>query len=74
MTTFDDGEDFAVRFTALESAFNKLRGDLNTFIGIYNDHTHVAPSGGGTTDGPSAPGVDSAADVSGAKIEEIKVP
>lgn len=70
----NDGEDFAVRYSELEIAFNQLRSDLNAFIGVYNAHTHVAPAGGGATGAPSAPGVDSAADVSGAKIEEIKVP
>ena len=74
VVTINDGEDFAVQFSALKGAFDKLKGDLNTFIGIFNGHTHVAPSGGGTTEGPSAPGVDSAADMSGAKIEGIKVP
>lgn len=74
--TVDDGTDFAVRFSALESAFNTLVSDLNTFIGVYNAHTHVAPAGGGATAAPVAPdlGVDSAADMSGAKIDEIKVP
>ena len=74
VVTINDGEDFAVQFSALETAFNQLKSDLNTFIGVYNSHTHVAPAGGGTTEGPSAPGVDSAADMSGAKIEGIKVP
>lgn len=66
--------DFAVRYSELESAFNQLKQDLNAFILVYNTHTHVAPVGGGATGVPSATGTDSAADITGAKVEEIKVP
>jgi hypothetical protein len=61
--------DFAVRYSELESAFNQLKQDLNAFILVYNTHSHSAFGGP-----PSATGLDSAADISGAKIEEIKVP
>jgi hypothetical protein len=61
--------DFAVRYSELESAFNQLKQDLNAFILIYNTHSHSAFGGP-----PSATGLDSAADISGAKIDEIKVP
>lgn len=74
VVTINDGEDFAVQFSALQTAFNQLKSDLNTLISTYNGHTHVAPSGGGATGAPSAPGVASSADMSGAKIEGIKVP
>jgi hypothetical protein len=74
VVTINDGEDFAVQFSALEAAFNQLKSDLNTLISTYNGHTHVAPAGGGATGAPSAPGVSSSADMSGAKIEGIKVP
>lgn len=72
--TLNDGADFAVQFSALKEAFDKLVEDLNAFILVYNTHTHVAPVGGGATGVPSATGTDSAADMSGAKIEKIKVP
>ena len=68
--TLNDGEDFAVQFSALKEAFDKLVEDLNAFIGVYNTHTHPM----GPTGVPSATGTDSAADMSGAKIEKIKVP
>jgi phage gp45-like len=74
--TVGDGTDFAVRFSVLEAEFNKLVGDLNALVGIYNGHTHVAPAGGGDTAAPVAPdlALDSEAEISGAKIDEIKVP
>lgn len=68
--TVGDGTDFAVRFSALETAFNTLVGDLNTFIGVFNLHAHT----GAGADPPASPGVASAAEISGAKIDEIKVP
>ncbi len=55
--------DFAVRFTAMESAFNTLKADLNA-------HGHTDPQGGSV--GPSLPA--SVADISGAKVDEVKLP
>ena len=67
--------DFAVRFTALETAFNQLKTDFNSQVTIFNAHVHGGVlAGGGTTLISATPGTPSAADVSGAKIEEIKVP
>lgn len=62
-------EDFAVRFTELESGFNELRDDLNNFINKYNTHTHPAnntPTA--TTETPSE------ANIAAAKIETIRLP
>jgi hypothetical protein len=62
----NQGTDFAVRFSALETAFNQLKSD-------YDAHTHPyvdTPIGASTTSA-TAP---STADISGAKIEEILVP
>lgn len=65
--------DFAVRFTALETAFNQLKTELNTFMAVYNLHTHpTAPVG--PVSGPSAPGIAAAADISGAKVDTVKLP
>lgn len=66
--------DFAVRFSELETAFNELKTDFNDFItNTYNLHNHpTAPVGPVST--PSVTGTESTADISGAKIDEIKVP
>lgn len=63
--------DFMVRYSALETGFNQLKSDFNTFItSQYNLHIHPTPAG------PSSPtvlvGTPSTADISGAKIQEIK--
>jgi len=62
--------DFAVRFTALETGFNQLRGDFNAFL----THVHGGVSTGGGVSGPPTPPVaPSTADISGAKVEEVKI-
>ena len=67
--------DFAVRFNALKTAFDELRADFNSFITIFNTHLHGGvTAGGANTAIPTALGTSSAADMSGAKIDEIKVP
>lgn len=62
----NQGTDFAVRFSALETAFNQLKSDFDLHTHDYN------PGPGSST--PTAPPVASTADISGAKIEEILVP
>lgn len=58
-------DDFAVRFNALEQAFNEFRSD-------FNGHTHGGvDTGGGNTQVPNNP---SNADISPAKVDSIKVP
>ena len=77
--------DFMVRYNALETAFNELKADFNALVGEYNAHVHdgviVAVSGGSGapavgTPGDSAPptssGDQSSADITPAKIDEIK--
>lgn len=65
--------DFAIRFNEMKTAFDELKADLNTFIGVYNGHNHpTAPSG--PVSPPSAPGSSSTADMSGAKVDEVKLP
>lgn len=55
--------DFMVRYNALESGFNQLRSDFNTFL----LHVH-----GGAGTPPTPPAVPSTASISGAKISNIK--
>jgi hypothetical protein len=79
----NDGEDFAVRFTKMEEAFNTLKDDHNSLVNKYNDvvnkfiaHMHGTSVGNTTTPLPPLPTATtpSQADMSEAKIEEIKVP
>ncbi|MEJ2043693.1 MAG: hypothetical protein P8X74_03645 [Reinekea sp.] len=56
--------DFAVRYTALETAFNQLKSD-------FDNHTHGGvSSGGASTASPTA----STADITPAKVDEVKLP
>lgn len=58
------------RYQDLETAFNQLKTDFNNLVTLYNTHIHPTPSG------PSSPtvstGTQSAADITGAKIDEFK--
>jgi len=61
----NNGEDWAVRFSALETAFNELKGK-------FNAHTHPGvDTGVGSTGATTTP---SAADITAAKVEEVMIP
>jgi hypothetical protein len=68
--------DNMVRYSELESAFNELRSDLNSLITAYNTHAHpyvgLAVTVPGVTSPTSATGTPSTADITPAKINEIK--
>lgn len=62
--------DNAVRYSKLEQGFNQLKDDFNALVQAYNTHQHTAPNGATP---PTIVGQASGADISGAKINEIKV-
>ena len=67
-----------VRYEEMETAFNQLKSDFNALVTAYNSHVHITTA----TVGPSpVPGIisptasassPSSADISGAKINEIR--
>lgn len=63
--------DNMVRFSELKAAFDELKGDFNNLVTMMNAHVHPDPVSG-VTGSPTTQGVASAADISGAKIVEIK--
>lgn len=63
-------DDFMVRYSKLEEAFNDLKESHNDLVQKYNIHTHLAP--GGATSATATTATPSDADISGAKIEEIR--
>ena len=71
--SFGGDTDNLVRYSKLEDAFNELKDDFNSLVNTFNTHVHP-----GVTSGPSSTsttpttGTTSAADISDAKIEEIK--
>lgn len=75
--------DFLVRYSALETGYNELRDDFNAlvlkhnqFLTEYKTHVHTGVTTGagssGTTVSTQTNADQSTADISGAKIEEIK--
>lgn len=74
----NEGEDWAVQFTAMKTAFDQLKSDFNTFISsVFNTHTHPYLPGPGpaTPTSPTAtPGSSSSADMADAKVESVQVP
>ncbi len=68
--------DFMVRYSVLETAFNDLQGTVNDLISAFNSHMHATAATGPpsipTPIPSSIPAIPSTADISGAKIDEIK--
>ena len=77
--------DNMVRYSKLETAFNQLKQDFDTLVSTFNAHIHtpviVGVSGGSGAPAVGVPGPTpttattvspSTADITGAKIEEIK--
>lgn len=75
---FGGDANFMVRYNELKTGFDSLKGTVNTLITAYNSHIHVttATIGATTTVGTISPttstGTPATADISGAKITEIK--
>ena len=63
----------SILFGAPETGVNQFRTDFNNFLtSAYNVHTHpTAPTG--PVSAPSLPGSASTADISAAKVEEVKL-
>lgn len=69
--TIMQGADFAVRYSKLESAFNQLKSDFNTFKA---NHKHTGVTTGNGSSGVSDMPNPSSADISQAKVEKVKIP
>lgn len=83
----NDGEDFAVRYSKLEEAFNQLKEDFNTLVSNYNStvsvfnaHVHIVTTPdtiNGTASPTTTPGTNgssSNADIAPSKVEEVILP
>lgn len=64
--------DNMVRYSELETAFNELKLDFNRLVATFNAHTHTGGTIMGNTGPVSVSGLTSSADISPAKIDEIK--
>lgn len=69
-------DDYMVRYNELEISFNQLKEDHNDLVSAFNSHMHpTAATGAPSPPTPipsSIPATPSTADISPAKIEEIK--
>ena len=71
----NNGEDWAVRYTALETAFNELKGKHNKLQAAFDAHTHPGVESGSSSTGMTTPsGAESEADITPAKVEEVRLP
>lgn len=80
---FNDGEDFAVRYSALETAYDQLKSEVDqliTDINTLKTHTHTLTTPDTINGSTTAilpvipPQPSSTGDITGSKIEEILVP
>jgi hypothetical protein len=71
---FNDGEDYAVCYNKLKTAFDDLKSDFNTFVTTkYNLHNHpTAPVGPVSV--PNVLGTSSSVSMSSAKVSSMRVP
>ncbi len=63
------------RYQELETAFNQLKSDHNDLVNAFNTHMHATAATGPPvipTPGSGIPASPSTADITGAKINEIK--
>jgi len=63
--------DNMVRYSELKLAFDELKTDLNNLVTAYNAHQHPTAAPGPPSP-PTVTGSPSGADISGAKIDEVK--
>lgn len=65
--------DNMMRYTNMKNAFDTLKNDFNNFLTAYNAHVHTGvTTGGGSSGPPPTPGTPSSADMSSAKIDNVK--
>jgi len=70
----NSGTDYAVAYEDLKTAFDQLKSDFDTFVStIFNLHNHPTAATGPVSV-PSVTGSASTADMSGAKIDTVRVP
>lgn len=75
----NNGDDYAVKYSEMETAFNELKSDFNDLVSAYNEHIHVttatvgaSPTVGTISPTPSA-GSSSTADIAPSKVEKVRV-
>lgn len=75
---FNDGSDNAVRYSALETAYDELNSKFNDLVSAFNSHVHPTAAPGVPSPPLPVPlvipAIPSTGDITPSKIEEIQVP
>lgn len=70
-----DGNDWAIQYTKMKTAFDKFVTDFNAHILLFSSHTHLGvPHATSTTGVAIPPGVSTTADMSGSKVATVQLP
>jgi phage gp45-like len=79
----NDGTDYGVKYSALETAFNQLKTDFNTLVGVvngnvsvFNGHLHILNPPVAVTNASASPetvGAMSMADITPAKVLKVRI-
>jgi len=71
----NDGTDYAVKFNELKTQFDILKTDFNNHITAFTAHFHniIEPTPGKPVTPPLTPGIPTAADISSAKVEMVRI-
>lgn len=73
--TINGGTDYAVAYTDLKTAFDQLKSDFDNFVTVtYNTHTHICAAPGVASAVPVPAGTASTADMSGARVDKVRLP
>lgn len=74
LVTLNEGTDYAVLYSKLETEFNNLKDKFNDLVTSYNSHTHSGvQSGGSSTGTPSGVALPSTADITQCKQAVVKL-
>lgn len=74
-TVLQAGTDWAVQYTALKSAFDTLKTDFNNLVTWCTTHVHPGVLAGAASTAVSpVPPVSSSADMSGSKVDDVRIP
>jgi hypothetical protein len=74
-TVLQSGADFAIQFTNMKTAFDTMKTDLNNFVIWATAHVHPGVlAGAASTAVAVPPPVQSGADMSGAKVTDVRLP
>ena len=70
---FGGNANHLTQYEALKAAFDQLKTDFNNLVSVYNTHVHSGVTTGSGSSGPTPnSGTSSSADMSGAKLDNLK--